>query len=382
MSTTVLNILPRKKINSARRRRWLNQVLGSCWLLLLAACSGREEPAKLPLPTGHYEGPVTYQGTDLRVTLDVREPTPGQLQADLHFPDVAGLSFPVAKLRYKEPQLYFEQEPGQPGNITVSAIREGDFLRGMFTWDTIQTEFVWARRGQAAPRPYREQSARLPGVGGAGRPEAFARFLIPQDTALRYPAVVLLPDAATVAAAATRANLLARHGFVVLLLPAPARPDTPDSVLVQRTSAALRTCRAEGSVDSSRVGVWVRGRQAPAVATAVAEARPAVTFVILEGVPIASNTAAKPFQRLARQRIPLLGLYGTIDTTAQATESARRLRAAIGFRRGNAVRVYPKANRNLTIAGFTTSKGQWQWPQPAPGYADELLTWLRQQTTK
>ena len=360
----------------------LSRLLGGCWLLLLVACSGREESAKLPLPTGHYEGPVTYQGTDLRVTLDVREPTPGQLQADLHFPDVAGISFPVAKLRYKEPQLYFEQEPGQPGNITVSAIREGDFLRGMFTWDTIQTEFVWARRGQAAPRPYREQSVRLPRVGGVGRPKAFARFLIPQDTALRYPAVVLLPDAATAGAAATRADLLARHGFVVLVMPAPVSPTAPDSILIQRTKAALQTCRAEGSVDSSRVGLWVRGRQAPAVAVGAAGARPAVAFVIFEGVPVASNADAKPFQQLARQRIPLLGLYGGADTTVQAAESARRLRAAVGFQRRNVVRVYPKANRNLTIAGFTTPKGQWQWPQPAPGYADELLTWLRQQTVK
>ena len=81
------------------------------------ACSGREEPTKLPLPTGHYEGPVTYQSTDLRVTLDVREPTPGQLQADLYFPDVAGISFPVVKLRYEEPQLYLSRHPANPATL-------------------------------------------------------------------------------------------------------------------------------------------------------------------------------------------------------------------------------------------------------------------------
>ena len=187
----------------------------------------------------------------------------------------------------------------------MSAIREGDFLRGLFTWDTIQTEFVWARRGQAAPRPYREQSARLPGGSGVGQPAAFARFLIPQDTVLRYPAVVLLPDAATVGAAVTRADLLARHGFVVLLLPAPTRPDASDSVLIQQTNAALQTCRAEGSVDSSRVGVWVRGYQARAVAVGAATARLAVAFMILEGVPVASNAAAKPFQQLADSAFPV-----------------------------------------------------------------------------
>ena len=382
MSRKPSGIISSLLLASGCRKPWLRRLLGGCWLLTLAACSGREEPARLPPPTGHYEGPVTYQGTELRVTLDVREPTPGQLQADLHFPDVAGLSFPVAALRYQEPQLSFEQAPGQPGSIAVSAIREGDFLRGVFTWDTIRTEFVWARRGQAAPRPYREQAVRLPGVGGVGQPKAFARFLIPQDTALRYPAVALLPDAATASAAATRADLLARHGFVVLLLPAPAGPAAPDSVLRRRAGAALRACRAAGRVDSSRVGLWVRGRQAPAVAAGAAEARPAAAFMILEGVPVASSAAAKPWQQLARRRIPLLGLYGAADTTVAAAGSARRLRAAIGFQRGNAVRVYAKADRNLIIAGFTTSKGQWQWPQPAPGYTNELLTWLRQQTVK
>jgi len=379
VSNKSLIILRGKRYALGNTAHWLGWCL-SCWLL--AACSAREEQVTLPLPTGHYEGPVTYQGTDLRVTLDVREPTTGQLQADMRFPEIEGISFPVAKLRYKEPQLNFEQEPSQPGNITVSAIREGDFLRGIFTWDTIQTEFVWARRGQAVERPYREQAVQLTGISAGEGNSLLARFLIPQDTALRYPAVALLPDIATAGAAAARADLLARHGFVVLLVPPLAVANTTDSLGLRLAKAAITVCRAEKSVDSSRVGLWVRGPRAGLAVLGASQLQPPVAFLVIEGVSIQSAAEAKPFQQIARQRIPILGLYGMADTTVQASESAKRLRAAIGSQRRNAVRVYAKANRNLTIAGYTNAKGQWQWPQPAPGYIDELLTWLRQQTTR
>lgn len=351
------------------------------WLgawLLLSACSGQPETTSVPALTGHFEGPVTYQGTDLRVALDVRETAPGRLQADMHFPEIPGISFPVADLRYREPQLHFEQQPGQPGNITVNAVREGDFLRGIFTWDTIQTQFVWVRRGQAASRPYREQSIQLPGMAAGGA----ALLLIPQDTAQRYPAVVLLPDLPTVGAAATRADLLARHGFVVLVAPAVATDSLSlaDSVAYRTTAAALAACRAESSIDTARVGLWVRGGNAALAARAALRAHSKCRFAVLEGVPVAARAGAQPYQQLAR-RLPVLGLYGAADTTLNVRESVRRLRLALSGR-ASTVRLYPKANRNLTVVGYTNAEGQWQWPQPAPGYVNDLLTWLRQQTVK
>jgi len=344
--------------------------------LLLSACSGQPETASLPALTGHFEGPVTYQGTDLRVMLDIRETAPGQLQADMHFPGIPGISFPVANLRYREPQLHFEQQPGQPGNITVNAVREGDFLRGIFTWDTIQTQFVWVRRGQATARPYREQSVKLPGIAGGGD----ALLLVPQDTAQRYPAVVLLPDLLTAGAAATRADLLARHGFVVLVAPAVAADSLSlaDSVAYHTAAAALAACRSESSIDTTRVGLWVRGSNAALAVEAVLRTQPKCRFAVLEGVPVTSRAEAQPYQQLARH-LPVLGLYGAADTTLNVRESVRRLRPALSGR-ASTVRLYPNANRNLTVVGYTNAQGQWQWPQPAPGYVKELLTWLRQQT--
>lgn len=355
-----------------------------CWagwlgmVLLLSACSSQPEKATMPVLTGHFEGPVTYQGTDLRVMLDVRETTPGQIQADMHFPEIPGISFPVANLRYQEPQLHFEQQPGQPGSITVNAVREGDFLRGIFTWDTIQTQFVWVRRGQAATRPYREQSVRLPGLAT----KSMASLLIPQDTAQRYPAVVLLPDQTTAGAAATRADLLARHGFVVLLLPAVAADSASaaDSVAYHTTAAGLAACRTESSIDTARVGLWVRGANAALAARAALQAQSNCRFAVLEGVPVVSRAQAQTFQLLARQ-VPVLGLYGAADTTLNVRESIRYLRPALKGK-ASAVRLYPNANRNLTVVGYTNAQGQWQWPQPAPGYVNDLLTWLRQQTVR
>ncbi|UOR05315.1 hypothetical protein MUN82_20580 [Hymenobacter aerilatus] len=347
-------------------------------VLLLSACSGQPEKASLPVLTGHFEGPVTYQGTDLRVVLDIRETTPGQLQADMHFPEIPGISFPVANLRYQEPQLHFEQQPGQPGSITVNAVREGDFLRGIFTWDTIQTQFVWVRRGQAAARPYREQSVRLPGLAAT----SMASLLIPQDTAQRYPAVVLLPDQATAGAAATRADLLARHGFAVLLLPAVATDSATaaDSLAYHTASAGLAACRTESSIDTARVGLWVRGANAALATRAALQAQPNCRFTVLEGVPVQTRAQAQPYQLLGR-KMPVLGIYGAADTTLNVQGSVRYLRPALRGR-ASTVRLYPKANRNLTVVGYTTAQGQWQWPQPAPNFVNDLLTWLRQQTVQ
>jgi hypothetical protein len=126
-------------------------------VLLLSGCSlDSGQKAVVSLPTGHYEGPISYQGTELLAVLDLRESKPGQLEADLHFPQLEGLDFAATNLSYTEPQLRFE-EPAQPGGIQITAIREGDFLRGMFTLDSVRADFVWVRRGQPEPRSYQEK---------------------------------------------------------------------------------------------------------------------------------------------------------------------------------------------------------------------------------
>ncbi|UYZ62845.1 hypothetical protein [Hymenobacter weizhouensis] len=340
--------------------------------VLLAGCSpdaSRDKPA-VALPTGHYEGPVTYQGTELRVALDLRETQPGQLTATISFPQLPGLEIAATDVRYQEPQLRLAQEPGQAGGVSVQAIREGDFLRGAFAWDSIRTDFVWVRRGPAPELGFREQPLTLQLPGGAQT----AALLIPDDTLTRHPAVAFLPTG--VAAARQRAVYLARRGFATLLLPGPVV--AADSAAAHLTAAALAGLRQHPAVDSARVGVWVRGALAAQVATAAAQAQPAAAFVLLEGAPANTPAEAQPFQVLARRRVPVLGLYAGLDTTVRLRESSRRLRSAVGYRRHTQVRTFSRATADFLQPGHIGPNGQWQWPQPAPGYWEGLEAWLRQ----
>lgn len=329
---------------------------------LLASCSSetsRNESA-VPLPTGHYEGPINYRGSQLRVALDLREAAPGQLQGDVSFPENPGMSFPAEQLRYKEPQLRVDQGLGQSGGISLQAIREGDFLRGVLSWDSVQADFVWVRRGEAAPRGYREQRLKL------GSQTATLR--LPEDTLATHPAVVLLNIPAGQAARLTQ------QGYVTLLLPLPA---APDSSLVQTVGTALTALRAQPTVDSSRVGLWSRGPVAPWVVEAATQTQPQAAFVVLEGAPANTMAEAKVYRALSQQRIPTLGLYAALDTAVNVRESSRRLRTALAFRRSGMVRTYPKATPDFTVPGRADSNGQWQWPTPASGYWDGLTDWLR-----
>ncbi|MFD2787717.1 dienelactone hydrolase family protein [Hymenobacter rubripertinctus] len=351
----------------------------ACWspllagALLLSACSGNggsEAATALPLPTGHYEGPISYQGTELRVALELRETRPGQLTAAVSFPQVPGLEFDAATARYRAPQLVLEQHPDQAGSITIQAVREGDFLRGVLSWDSVQADFVWVRRGEAAAPGYRETTLAV----GTQR----LRLLLPDDTLARHPALALLMPPAATAAAARRATYLARHGIAALLVPvaAPAA-GPPDSLAWQGAVAALAGLRRQAAVDSGRVGYWGRGPGCQQVAGAAGQ-RPHPSFVVLEAAPVATREAAQPYQVLNRLRIPALAYYAGLDTTVQAAVSARRLRPALGYRRGTEIRTIPQATAGFLRPARTGPDGQWQWPQPAPEYWTGLVDWLKE----
>ncbi|MBB4599949.1 hypothetical protein HNQ93_000571 [Hymenobacter luteus] len=341
-------------------------------VLLLAACSpdsGGNAQTTAPLPTGHYEGPISYQGTELRVTLDLREVAPGKLQADVRFPQVPGLEFEATRLNYQEPQLQLAQGVG---GISLQAVREGDFLRGVFSWDSVRTDFVWARRGEAAARPFREQILALRSAGGAQA----GQLRIPDDTLTRHPAVALVAQPQTLAAAQTRAAYLARRGFVTLVVTA-ATPSAPsDSGGYRTTGLALAALRQHSAVDSGRVGCWVRGSLAPQVAAAASQTSPA-HFVVLEAAPAATREQAAAYLPLSRQRVPVLALYAGLDTTTDVRESARRIRLVLGYLGNSQVRVYPQTNAEFLQRGRTSPDGQWQWPKPAAGYWEDLVDWLR-----
>jgi len=338
---------------------------------LLTACS--LEPATqavVSLPTGHYEGQVSYQGSELRAVLDLREARPSQLEADLHFPEAEDLDFSATNLSYTEPQLRLE-EGAQPGGITITAIREGDFLRGVFTLDSVRVDFVWVRRGQPEERPYQEKQ--LPAQPKLGTLPL--TLLVPNDTASQHAAVALFTDAAHQMAATARAGQLARQGFIAAVVTVAPAASAPDSATLQATAATLWALRRVTTVDTTRIGLWVRGAVAATVAPAAALVSPNAAFVVLENVPIASNEDAKPFQVLARQRVPMLALYAAADTSLNATESARRLGA--GSRRSILIRTFPKADANFRVPGGLSSDGKWTWPRPATGYVEAVRAWRK-----
>ncbi|SES83723.1 hypothetical protein SAMN04487998_0424 [Hymenobacter actinosclerus] len=342
-------------------------------LPLLSACSGNSGAGEVPNaapPTGHYEGAISYQGSELRTALDLRQTKSGQLTATLSFPQVSGLEFEAATASYKAPQLRLEEAPGQPGGITVQAVREGDFLRGVLGWgDSVRADFVWVRRGGAPAPGFRDTTLT---VTVPGRPAQRLRLLLPDDTLPRHPALVLLTSAADAPAAARRATHLARRGIAALLLPPAAPTDSGTTLPV----AALAALRRQALVDSGRVGYWGRGPATARVAAAAGQL-PQPGFAVLEAAAAATRAEAAGYQVFNRQRIPVLAYYAGLDTTVQAAASARRLRPALGYRRGTQVQVVAGVTADFRRPGRTGSDGQWQWPQPAPEYWNGLVEWLK-----
>lgn len=341
------------------------------WAWLLTACTlDAEKKAPAALPTGHYEGQVSYQGTELRTVLDLREARPGQLEADVHFPDVPDLDFSAANLIYTEPQLRFDE--GLPaGGIDVTAVQEGDFLRGIFTIDSIRADFVWVRRGQPEARSYQQkQLAAQPRLGTPA-----LTLLVPNDTVSQHSAVALFTDAAHQGATTARATQLAGQGFLATVITV-APTALPDSATLRTVAGVLLALRRAPATDTSRIGLWVGGNIAAAVAPAATLLKPAAAFVVLENVPVASSEAAKPFQVLGRQRIPVLALYAAADTSFNMAASTSRLRTAIGTRRST-LRTFPKADANFRVPGSLNSDGKWTWPQPASGYVEAIRQWRK-----
>ncbi|SHK28281.1 hypothetical protein SAMN02746009_00618 [Hymenobacter psychrotolerans DSM 18569] len=335
---------------------------------LLGCSPDSGQQATVALPTGHYEGTVAYQGTELTASLDLREVSPGRLEADMRFPQEEGLSFAAENPRYSEPQLLLS---GPDGGISVSAIREGDFLRGVFTLDSIKADFVWVRRGKAQPRAY--QSKPLPAPAGTALPAL--TLLIPQDTLGRHPAVALFAGPATQPAARRRAAQLAGQGFVTTVVALPQVALPADSAMLQMAAQVLQALRREATVDTMRVGMWAGGNAASVVPAAVL-ARPKAAFVVLENVSVSSMEEARPFQMLGRQRIPVLGLYAA-DTSLNVKDSARRLRNAAGRQRSTQVRIFPQADARFLLPGQISPDGKWTWPASAPGYVQAISEWLK-----
>ncbi|RYU84424.1 alpha/beta hydrolase [Hymenobacter persicinus] len=278
-------------------------LLGVAGLAWLSSCSSEGGAKVLPPPTGHYEGRISYQGADLRTALDLREIKPGQLQADLRFADLQGLGFPAENLTFKSPQLHFERQPGAVGNMAVDAIREGDFLRGFFSTDSVKADLLLVRRGKPDPRPYRTQTLQF-----RSGPLTFrGSLLIPDDTLSRHPAVVLLhaADAPRQRDLNAYADLLARQGFMTLVYDRrdASQPGSPAAqLLAEDAQAAVQALRKNAAVDSARVGLWGIRQGGNVAALAAGQPGRQVAFVVSLSAPGISPAAARQEQMTARLR--------------------------------------------------------------------------------
>ena len=340
--------------------RFLNGRAAGGWLVLAVlatACQPQHNTAgtATPPPVGHYEGSFTRPGQpDVRAALDIRHPSPGHYEAELTVPAAPGLSFVADTILFSNNQLRLTR-PGRPGQ-KLSLTAEGDFWRGTLGVDSAQVTTVLLKRGTPTPSAYHVEE--VPQANGT------AWLFAPADVGTLGPALALLPDSATAAAAPLWADALAREGLIVLVLPA-AGAATPESE-TPRLQAALRLLRGTPGADTANVGAWAAGPRAAALAQAVAA--PGGTRV---AYLIAQNALVDPairaaIRELKNQKVPVLGLYGGAGATAQAAA----LRNASGGRRGATVRAYRQAGADLLVADGLG-------PRLAPGLPGEVLEWLR-----
>ena len=335
----------------ARARRglwWLAVLAAAPWLPACQPAADRAAPA--PPPVGHYAGTAQLAAGQpaLPVALELRHPAPGHYTAELTGPP--GLRFVADTVAYQGNQLRLVR-PGRPGH-TLSLMLDGDFWRGTLRLDSVAAPVLLVRRGPPSPTLYRVEE--VPQARGS------AWLFAPADARTVGPGLALLPDAATAPAAAAWADALARQGLTVLLLPAAdtAGPAATGALL----RAARRLLRNTAGADTANLGTWAAGPRADAVARALAVPQgPPTNFFIAQNAPLTADSRAA-YRELARQKLPVLGLYGGPGNAAAAT----RLREAL---RGRPVRSYPATGPDLLVPG----PGGRAF---APGLPDAVVQWL------
>lgn len=331
-----------------RGARWLALLAAAPWLPACQPAADRAAPP--PPPVGHYAGTAQLAGLALPVALELRHPAPGHYTAELT--GAPALRFVADTVAFLNGQLRLVR-PGRPGEVLALAL-DGDFWRGTLRLDSARAAVLLVRRGPPTPTAYRVEE--VPQAQGS------AWLFAPADVQTVGPGLALLPDAVTGPSAATWADALAREGLAVLLLPAAdsAGPATAAAQL----RAARRLLRNTAGVDTANLGIWATGPRADAAALALAAPwGPSMAFFIVQNAPAAA-ASRDAYRALARQKLPVLGLYGGSGTSSAA--AAASLRGAL---RSPAVRTYRTAGPDLLVPGPGG-------PTFAPGLPDAVVQWL------
>ncbi|MBF9223645.1 hypothetical protein [Hymenobacter ruricola] len=337
-----------------RMRRAATGLLGLA--LAAAACQSPSDRAGSPAPppVGHYAGSLSRPGRpELRVALDIRHPSPGHYEAELTVPAAPALSFVADTVIFAQNQLRLAR-PLRPGQ-TLALTLEGDFWRGTAGLDSATATAVLLKRGGPLPSTYR--------VEEVPQAEGSAWLYAPADVGMAGPALALLPDSATGAAAPIWADALAREGIIVLVLPATntASPEADATQLL----AALRLLRNTAGADTAHLGAWAAGPRAAALAQALAApAAPRAAYLIAQNAPL-DAAARAAFRQLKGRKLPVLGLCGGPAAAPQAAA----LRGALGGRSA-AVRAYRTAGADLLVPGEPSR-------QLGPGLPADVVQWLR-----
>jgi len=346
--------LGRRFANAARRgpgRLLLLVLAGAPWLPACQPGGGPGRAVLVPPPVGHYAGTAQLAAGQpaQALAMELRHPSPGHYTAELTGPPA--LRFVGDTVAFQAGQLCLVR-PGRPGEVLALTL-DGDFWRGTLRLDSVQVPVLLVRRGPPTPTMYRVEE--VPQAQGS------AWLFAPADVHTAGPGLALLPDAATGPAGAMWADALARYGLTVLLLPATdsARPAATGALL----AAARRLLRNTAGVDTANLGTWATGPRADAAALALAApGGPRTAFFIVQNAPVAAASRAA-YRALARQKLPVLGLYGGGGASGDAAASLR------GALRNPMVRTYRTAGPDLLVPGPGG-------PAFAPGLPDAVVQWL------
>jgi hypothetical protein len=337
---------------------WTGALLGLA--LGLAGCTPSTTDKPPAAPTGRYEGTVTYRGAELPVVLNLTQDSASR-NVQLRLQAAVPYSRLFDSVTYQAPALTAQL----PGGSRLALREEPNFLTGT-VWlnDTLRAELVAVRRGAPDPPGYTV-------VRSGGRPPVLS--FVPLDTAAQRPALLLWPAPGSVGAAYGWADWLTRQGMVVTVAQPSAQPD---SVTARELSAALQQLRDYGAagVDSTRVSVWAVGAGGRAAMLAAGSGvKPHRLIVQSAEFTPADRGWLQPRGR-PRPRLPVLALYGALDTTLNVAVSSRQLRLAVAGRPQSGVKVYERANGALLLPAPADSVRR--WPLPPADLGPSLWQWL------
>ena len=331
----------------------------------LVSCTPSTTDKPPTVPVGRYEGTLSYRGAELAVVLNLSLDSGSRgVQVLLRAPAAPPYSRAFDSVAYRAPTLTARL----PGGSRLQLREEPNFLTGtVWLHDTLRAELVAVRRGPADPPSY--AVARQSGPAGALAAVSF----VPLDTVQRRPALLLWCAPGTLGAAYGWADWLARQGMVVTVA---AAESLPDAAAAAQLSAALQRLRDYGAagVDSARVSVWATGAAGRAALLAAATGKRMQGLLVLETeLGPADQAWLRPRGRRG-PRLPVLGLYGALDTTINVAVSSQQLRRAVAGQPQSGVKVYAAASGALLLRAPADSVRR--WPQPPADLAPSLWQWL------